>query len=261
MLLYKHNKLRNEECLTTIDKANNIPLYLQLMSIFTENIRTGQWPMGEKIPSERELVTQYGVSLITVRKALEELNRLNVIYKIQGKGSFVSYGETEKYNLRFRELRSFTEEIEGNQQKAGAVVLSTRKILADSHLAHVFQLPEKTVLLEVIRLRTVDGTPTHVSESYIGPVVAEKLKNADFTHSIYAEIEQLGYDLRHGSEEIIAAFPPAEVAGYLGISSNTPILDACCTVTDGGSVLLYTHSYINSKRMSITVDLSRTDNQ
>ena len=95
-----------------IDKGNNIPLYLQLLSIFMENIRKGIWEAGEKLPSEKELSHTYGVSLITVRKTLEELNKQNLIYKIQGKGSFVSYGESEKYNLRFKELRSFTEEME-----------------------------------------------------------------------------------------------------------------------------------------------------
>ena len=112
-----------------IDKGNNIPLYLQLLSIFMENIRKGIWEPGEKLPSEKELSHTYGVSLITVRKTLEELNKKNLIYKIQGKGSFVSYGELEKYNLRFKELRSFTEEMEQSRRTVGAVVLRWKRLL------------------------------------------------------------------------------------------------------------------------------------
>lgn len=152
-----------------IDKGNNIPLYLQLLSIFMENIRKGIWEPGEKLPSEKELSHTYGVSLITVRKTLEELNKKNLIYKIQGKGSFVSYGELEKYNLRFKELRSFTEEMEQSRRTVGAVVLKVEEAAVESRNAGDFGIPEGTGVLRIVRLRTVDGIPTHISTSEVFP--------------------------------------------------------------------------------------------
>ena len=239
-----------------IDKGNNIPLYLQLLSIFMENIRKGIWEPGEKLPSEKELSHTYGVSLITVRKTLEELNKKNLIYKIQGKGSFVSYGELEKYNLRFKELRSFTEEMEQSRRTVGAVVLKVEEAAVESRNAGDFGIPEGTGVLRIVRLRTVDGIPTHISTSEVFPGVGEKLKDCDLTQSIYGHLRRLGHQLSHGTEEIVAAMPTREEAGYLKISCDTPVLDTRSIVEENGRPILITRSLINSKRMKITVELA-----
>lgn len=243
----------------TIDKKNNIPLYLQLMSIFTDNIRKGIWAVGEKLPSEKELAHTYGVSLITVRKTLEELNKENVIYKVQGKGSFVSYAETEKYNLRFRELKSFTSEMEENHRKVGAVVLGVKWVSLDCTVAKHFLPKEEKMVLQIVRLRTVDGTPTHISTSILRHDVGKRLNGSDFSQSIYALLQKMGCKLSHGTEEIVADFPTKEEAEYLGINQNTPILDARSTVEDQLGPVMVTRSVINSKRMKITVDLAKEE--
>lgn len=242
-----------------LDKNNNIPLYLQLMSIFMENIRKGIWEVGEKLPSEKELSNTYGVSLITVRKTLEELNKKNMIYKIQGKGSFVSYGESEKYNLRFKELRSFTEEMEQSRRTVGAVVLKMEEVPVDPENAGDFGIPEDTKVLRITRLRTVDGVPTHISTSEVFPGIGEKLKDCDLTQSIYGHLKRLGHQLSHGTEEIVAALPTREEAEYLKISCDTPVLDTRSVVEENGRAILITRSLINSKRMKITVDLAREE--
>lgn len=242
-----------------LEKKNNIPLYLQLMSIFIENIRKGVWAVGEKLPSEKELSVRYGVSLITVRKALEELNKENMIYKVQGKGSFVSYAETERYNLRFRELKSFTKEMQENQKEVGALVLSAKQVPADCTLAKLFSVEEGTPMFRITRLRTVDGVPTHVSTSTLRMSVANRIKGADFSQSIYSLLQRAGYHLTRGTEEIIAAFPTREEAEYLGINQNTPILDTRNIVEDQGKPIMYTKSIINSNRMKITVNLSKEE--
>lgn len=244
-----------------INKESNVPLYLQLLAIFSEKIRTGEWPVGEKIQSEKELSKEYHVSLITVRRALEELCAMDMINKVQGKGSFVSYGKTEKYNIRFRELNSFTNEMEQNSQKAGATVLEKKTILAPKTLADIFGIPEHTRLFCVVRLRTINGTPAIVSTSYIHPEVSGKIQDTDFTGSIYAALERAGYELSGGSEEIFAAMPPSQVAYHLGINENCPVLDARCKVMHQQKVILFTQSYINSKRLSITVELNKANSQ
>lgn len=240
-----------------INKESNVPLYLQLLAIFSEKIRTGEWPVGEKIQSEKELSRQYNVSLITVRRALEELCALDMINKIQGKGSFVSYGKTEQYNIRFRELSSFTHEMEQSKQKAGAAVLEESVVPASKELADLFGVAPQTRLFRVVRLRTINEIPAIVSTSYIHPEAARKIQGTDLTGSIYAVLERAGIELSGGSEEIFAAMPPANVAQHLGIGDDCPVLDARCKVLHGQKVILFTQSYINSKRLSITVELNK----
>ena len=197
--------------------------------------------------------------MITVRKALEELNKEKMIYKVQGKGSFVSYAETEKYSLRFKELKSFTNEMKESRKKVGAIVIGARDITADSLLARVFSIKEGSSLFQVIRVRTVEGIPTHISTSVLPCDVAEKICDQDLSQSIYSLLERAGYSLTHGTEEIMAALPTKEEAEYLGINRGTPVLDTRSIVEDKGEPIMYTKSIINSNRIKITVDLGKED--
>lgn len=69
---------------------SRIPLYKQIQQYFLDNIQQGKWQPNEKIPSENELSTKFNVSRITIKKALEDLVEQGIIYRIQGKGSFLS---------------------------------------------------------------------------------------------------------------------------------------------------------------------------
>lgn len=71
-------------------QIERIPLYKQIQQYFLDNIQEGRWKPDEKIPSENELSEQFNVSRITVKKALDDLVDSGIIYRIQGKGSFLS---------------------------------------------------------------------------------------------------------------------------------------------------------------------------
>jgi GntR family transcriptional regulator len=72
-----------------MDHNTATPLYLQLRDELKKSIQDGTISKGERLPSERELCSQYSVSRITVRQALNELEKSGLIYTVQGKGTFV----------------------------------------------------------------------------------------------------------------------------------------------------------------------------
>lgn len=76
--------------MAVIEKANPMPLYLQLKNQIKKQIRTGLLRAGDKLPSEAQLQKEYGMSRVTVRNAMEELAGEGYIIKVQGKGSFVA---------------------------------------------------------------------------------------------------------------------------------------------------------------------------
>ena len=81
-------------------KSKRQPLYKQIRTYIVDNISQNRWKPNDKIPSENELAAQFHVSRITIKNALQELTNEGVIYRIQGKGSFVSKhesGETPVY--------------------------------------------------------------------------------------------------------------------------------------------------------------------
>ena len=82
--------------MVAVDKESRIPIYLQLKELIKERILQGEYRPGQLIPSERELCMQYGISRMTARQAIGELQNEGYLYKLQGKGTFVSSGKIEQ---------------------------------------------------------------------------------------------------------------------------------------------------------------------
>jgi GntR family transcriptional regulator len=75
---------------------NPVPLYLQIKELISKQIKEGHLSPGKKLCSERELCEQYNVSRITVRQALNELDKEGLIYRTHGKGTFVAQPKVEQ---------------------------------------------------------------------------------------------------------------------------------------------------------------------
>lgn len=73
-----------------MDKTSSIPLYQQLKKALEDQIKSGQLQLGGMIPSEKSLCELYGISQITVRKAIFELVNMGILYRVPGKGTFVA---------------------------------------------------------------------------------------------------------------------------------------------------------------------------
>jgi len=82
------------------------PLYKQLVAYFKEKIQSGEWAVGEQIPSERELCKQFDVSRITVRQAIAEAEKEGLLHAVQGKGTFVA---KPKIHQELHQITSFKE--------------------------------------------------------------------------------------------------------------------------------------------------------
>jgi GntR family transcriptional regulator of arabinose operon len=73
-----------------MEPTKRVPHYVQIRKYVNDHIKQQRWEEGDRLPSENELAAQFGVSRITVKNALDSLVKEGVIYRIQGKGTFVS---------------------------------------------------------------------------------------------------------------------------------------------------------------------------
>lgn len=238
-----------------ITKENHIPLYLQVITMIMDEIRMGNWVEGSKLPTEKELCNQFGVSLITIRSALKELNSEGVIFKIQGKGSYISNNQSQKYDLKFHQLRSFTEEMAQENKNAGAILLSEKLSQASAEDILMFKLDVEDLIRVVKRVRTVDGLPTHISTHRIPQKIVQRFTDVDFTHSIYKLFEKAGMSITKGTEEISAIIPRASEAEVLGINTKQPVIESISIASCNGLPVMMTRSLINSNRLKIKLDL------
>ena len=132
-----------------------VPLYHQVQQVIRYRISTRQYGTGLQIPSEHELGKELKVSRVTVREALRELVRENLLVKVQGKGTFVAHDLPTglppiKYNGFLEDLYERVQHLEV-VHVAMATVPVTEKIRA------VLHLPESAT--EVVQIRSREARP------------------------------------------------------------------------------------------------------
>lgn len=94
--------------MTNINKYSSVPLYFQLKTMVLEKIEGGEYAADSKIPSEQDLCEELDISRPTVRQAISELTSSGHLYKMKGKGTFVS---KQKSLINIKDFNGFTDSI------------------------------------------------------------------------------------------------------------------------------------------------------
>ena len=148
----------------TIDKSSRIPLYYQLMDIIIEKIETENFRENDKLPSERELCDTYDISRSTVRQAIQELEKEGYIYRLHGKGTFVSL---KKFKQNLLEFYSFTEEMKKIGRNPTSEVLDFGIYGANDEISKKMNLNIDDEVYIFTRLRLADGEPMMLETSFV----------------------------------------------------------------------------------------------
>ena len=136
-----------------------IPLYQQVIDIIKNEINSGAYKAGARIPNEFELAESYKVGRVTVRRAIEELVQQGYLTKRQGKGTFVNAPKLKRKIRQKDDVQSFSDACRVNGMEPGARVISRKMLPTDSTEAQFFGVPVGTDLICVERVRTADGVP------------------------------------------------------------------------------------------------------
>jgi len=140
-----------------VNKDNPLPLHYQLKQILLDMIENELLKPGDNIPPEREICETQGISRMTVNKAIMALVNEGVLYREQGKGTFVA---NPKVNQSLSKLRSFTEEMLEKGLKPKTKILSFQIKKATKQNIQELKMDEsEEFLIEIIRLRLADDEP------------------------------------------------------------------------------------------------------
>ncbi|WP_031548057.1 GntR family transcriptional regulator [Oribacterium sp. FC2011] len=167
--------------------------YQRIFEYISEQIATGTLLPGDQLPTEMQLCERFGVSRMTVNKALGELVHQHYIRRIPGKGSFVEDPEAnvlkEVTNLG---RSSFSSDIEGIHKKPGAILVDYRVIrAADAADAQKkLGLRDEELIHFICRIRTIDGVRTALSRTYIPIKFLPALDVNCLEHSLYQYLDQ-----------------------------------------------------------------------
>ena len=159
------------------------PLYYQIRENIREKINSNEYPQNSMIPSEAELCDHYGVSRVTVRRAILDLVQEGLLTRGKGKGTFV----TEHYGLtEVKGVQSFTKELLGLNMRPSAKLLGCRIRTADSALRNVLKLDEGEKVVTISRLRLVnDQEPCMVEVMNFPYKRVPGIEQEDLNQSIY----------------------------------------------------------------------------
>ena len=200
---------------------HNEPLYLQLKKILRTAVVNGEYVPGQQIPTEQELMKQYNVSRITVRRAIQELINEKYLIKSQGKGTFVSQTRLSRELVK---LKSFTEGCEDNHQVAKSQVLSVTVDKANKHDISRLGVSAEDKVIHITRLRFRDDVPFLIEHSYYQYPQYEFLLHHNLSGSIYAILkEKLGLIPARSEKSVEIAYATAEQAQLLGINKGAAL--------------------------------------
>jgi GntR family transcriptional regulator len=207
-----------------VDPSVATPLYLQVARLIAEQASSGGLTRGSKLPPERTLFSQFGVSRVTLRRALAVLVDEGVLESSAGRGWFVTTGVlAEPPNA----LRSFSETARIRGLTASARVLHAGCEQASLDDSDAFKIAPGAPVFRLRRVRLLDGVPVAWDESRMPLAIAPSLLDVDFrVASLYAEIEKAGCIPERAEYSIEASEADSEMAVHLEITPGSPVLVA-----------------------------------
>jgi GntR family transcriptional regulator len=199
------------------------PLWIQAATLIRDQIDNGVLRAGARLPPERELCQQLGISRVTLRKALNQLVDAGVLNASHGRGWYVakSAAKREWPNT----LESFTETAERMGLPTQSEVLRAEAVPASFDEAEELSIVPGTDLFHLDRVRLLDGVPIALDLTQIAISVLPGVAKVDFAkHSLFAMLAEAGVELVRADSTIEAREADAEEARHLRITENKPLL-------------------------------------
>lgn len=195
--------------------------YAQVKQYLKEALSHGEFPPGALMPSEAELVAQFGVSRMTVNRALRELQTEGLVDRVQGVGTFAAQLHRVSSTLTIRDLH---DEIASRGHRHEARVQLAKRERAPAALAARLGLRSGDAVFHTLIVHCENGVPIQCEDRYVNPAVAPDYLSVDFTQTTPTHYLLQVAPVWQAQYSIEAALPSAEEAKLLGISAAAPCL-------------------------------------
>ncbi len=174
------------------------PLYHQLKELLRDKIESGEWQPGQRIPPERELCLAFNVSRATTTQALNDLERMGLVERRQGKGTFVAQPKLVQSLLEFY---TFTESTLARGLVPTIKILSLGVILPSPRQAQMLKLGTGEKVTRVERLRLVNGEPVLLDVCLVPYGLCPSLAQEDLERNLLHDLLTQKYGVRMVEQE------------------------------------------------------------
>ena len=207
-----------------IDRESPLPYYHQLKQLLVADIAARGLKPGDRLPGDHELCDLYDVSRTVVRQALTELEYEGVVTRVKGRGTFVAGTKTPEGLVQ--SLTGLFEDVRARGGHLRSEVRRREVVPADDQVASDLEIPVGTPVVEIERLRFVDGEPWALNVTQLPMAVGEPFLSEDLTQtSLYELLEQkYGVRITTGRRSVEAAVASKDVAAALRIPAGAAVL-------------------------------------
>jgi GntR family transcriptional regulator len=200
------------------------PLYKEVRLRLTQGLMAGEWRPGQAIPSEARLAERFGVSLGTVRKAIDELVAENILLRRQGRGTYVAAHTPDRTMFYFFHITGR----DGRKETPSTELLQFQRGRADAEEAAKLGLARGDRVLRICNLLRLGADPVVIDHIVISAQLVPGLDERSFAQreeTIYGLYQsRYGINVIRASERLSAALADAETARLLEIAPHTPLL-------------------------------------
>lgn len=198
------------------------PVYIQIHNQLREQIEAAKWRVGDKIPAERELAADFGVSRMTLRQAIQTLVDEGVLERRVGAGTFVA---SRKVQEKMAGVTSFTELMKAAGKVATSKTISYHLTIPSQTELEKLQLAPGDQVLRMERIRSGSGVPICYEVATIPAALIEGFSKEEVTSSFYHTLAKRAHRYPgHATQQVSAANATEKIADYLRIRRGDALL-------------------------------------
>lgn len=246
-----------EKSAGVVQPLSPVPLYAQIKDILRARILDGSYQPHQQMPSESEMMATFNVSRITVRQALNDLQNEGLIFRIHGKGTFVS---KPKAFQDLGRLQGFGEAMRQMGYETFSRVLAIKSVMPSPQVAERLQLAKRTRVTELQRVRFLNREPISLDITYVPQAIGNRLAKEDLAaRDIFAILENdYGIALGHAELQIGSQLADETLATQLKVEEGSPVLFIERTThTADGTPIDYEHLYYRGDAFQYKVRVDR----
>src|SRR5258706_13778882 len=204
---------------------SRVPRYHRIAETLRERIRGGELASGARLDNQRQLAKSFGVTLMTLRQALELLEREHLITRRHGLGPFVAAPSID-YDIL--QLRRFAGDLTAKGEHVATRLLGTRFAAPDRRVAEALRLSGGSRVLVLERLRLVDAHPMSLQRSFLPAPLGDEVVRADLALTPLHQVLEfkLGLVITHARETVSAVRLGRRAARDLGCPPREPAFES-----------------------------------
>lgn len=207
-----------------LDRKSPEPLYVQLDRILRKKISDGIWQPGAAVPSENELCREYGISRMTARSVISGLVREGLLYRVQGKGTFVP---DAKITTRSPGYLGIRDQLEAQGYRIETQLLFFGQEAASASVAAALSCMEGESVYMIKRLRRMNGLPISIHHSYLPAALCPDLSQIHLSEErqlCHVLEEDFGFVTSKVQETLESVLAKKKDAALLQVEPGSPLL-------------------------------------